>query len=171
MGMYMDKKNTNVVKLHRVMKAKPERVYRAFLDPDAMAKWLPPHGFTGKVHSMDAKVGGTYKMSISDWMRQIRLAKAYARVVSGESIKAVAYDLGFKQLSHFSRVFKEVHGVAPSFISPRGRAKAAAATGASTAVAEKVAPFQILTMPGLPLPQTAPVALENPVPAVSSIAV
>lgn len=63
----MDKKNTNVVKLHRVLKAKPERVYRAFLDPDAMAKWLPPHGFTGKVHSMDAKVGGTYKMSFTNF--------------------------------------------------------------------------------------------------------
>ena len=123
------------------------------------------------LRTLQRRFATNYKMTISDWMRQIRLAKAYARVVSGESIKAVAYDLGFKQLSHFSRVFKEVHGVAPSFISPRGRAKAAAATGASTAVAEKVAPFQILTMPGLPLPQTAPVALENPVPAVSSIAV
>ena len=123
------------------------------------------------LRTLQRRFATNYKMTISDWMRQIRLAKAYARVVSGESIKAVAYDLGFKQLSHFSRVFKEVHGVAPSFISPRGRAKAAAATGASTAVAEKVAPFQILTMPGLPLPQTAPVALENAVPAVSSIAV
>src|SRR3954467_128414 len=51
------------VKLHRVLRSKPEKVYRAFLDPDAMSKWLPPHGFTGKVHSMDAKVGGGYKMS------------------------------------------------------------------------------------------------------------
>ena len=123
------------------------------------------------LRTLQRRFATNYKMTISDWMRQIRLAKAYARVVSGESIKAVAYDLGFKQLSHFSRVFKEVHGVAPSFISPRGRAKAAAATGASTAVAEKVAPVQILTMPGLPLSQTAPVALENAVPAVTSIAV
>ena len=49
----------NTVRLHRVLRAPPERVYRAFLDPDAMAKWLPPNGFTGKVHHMDAKVGGT----------------------------------------------------------------------------------------------------------------
>ena len=59
--------NTNTVRFHRVLRAKPERVYRAFLDPDAMAKWLPPNGFTGKVHQMDAKVGGTYKMSFTNF--------------------------------------------------------------------------------------------------------
>src|SRR5262245_14879474 len=63
----MAKNNTNTVRLHRVLRAKPERVYRAFLDPDAMAKWLPPNGFTGKVHQMDAKVGGTYKMSFTNF--------------------------------------------------------------------------------------------------------
>ena len=55
------------VRLHRVLRADPERVYRAFLDPDAMAKWLPPYGFTCKVHSMDAQVGGTYKMSFTNF--------------------------------------------------------------------------------------------------------
>jgi uncharacterized protein YndB with AHSA1/START domain len=59
--------NTNTVRFHRVLRAKPERVYRAFLDPDAMVKWLPPNGFTGKVHQMDAKVGGTYKMSFTNF--------------------------------------------------------------------------------------------------------
>jgi uncharacterized protein YndB with AHSA1/START domain len=59
--------NTSTVRFHRVLRAKPERVYRAFLDPDAMAKWLPPHGFTGKVHQMDAKVGGSYKMSFTNF--------------------------------------------------------------------------------------------------------
>jgi len=58
---------TNTVKLHRVLRATPERVYRAFLDPDAMVKWLPPHGFTGKVHHVDARVGGTYKMSFTNF--------------------------------------------------------------------------------------------------------
>lgn len=53
--------------LHRVLRATPERVYRAFLDPDAMAKWLPPNGFTGKVHSMDARVGGSYEMSFTNF--------------------------------------------------------------------------------------------------------
>src|SRR5215813_6092956 len=57
----------NTVKLHRVLAAKPERVYRAFLNPEAMAKWLPPNGFTGKVHSQDAKVGGGYKMSFTNF--------------------------------------------------------------------------------------------------------
>jgi uncharacterized protein YndB with AHSA1/START domain len=55
------------VKLHRVFQAKPEKVYRAFLDPDAMAKWLPPNGFTGKVHHLKAEVGGTYKMSFTNF--------------------------------------------------------------------------------------------------------
>lgn len=55
------------VKLHRVLKAPPERVYRAFLDPDAMVKWLPPHGFTGKIHSMNPMVGGGYKMSFTNF--------------------------------------------------------------------------------------------------------
>lgn len=58
---------TATVRLHRFLKAPPERVYRAFLDPEAMAKWLPPHGFTGKVHEMDATVGGGYKMSFTNF--------------------------------------------------------------------------------------------------------
>jgi uncharacterized protein YndB with AHSA1/START domain len=58
---------TNTIKLHRVLRAKPERVYRAFLDPDAMVKWLPPNGFTARVHQMDAKVGGIYKMSFTNF--------------------------------------------------------------------------------------------------------
>lgn len=57
----------NTIHLHRVLRAPPERVYRALLDADAMAKWLPPHGFTGKVHHLDAKVGGTYKMSFTNF--------------------------------------------------------------------------------------------------------
>ena len=56
----------NTVKLHRVLRAPAERIYRAFLDADAMAKWLPPHGFTGKVHQIKAEVGGTYKMSFTN---------------------------------------------------------------------------------------------------------
>ena len=63
----MTTNNTNTVRFHRVLRAKPERVYRAFLDPDAMVKWLPPNGFTGKVHHLDAKVGGTYKMSFTNF--------------------------------------------------------------------------------------------------------
>lgn len=58
---------TNTIRLHRVLRATPERVYRAFLDADAMSKWLPPNGFTGKVHHMDAKVGGSYKMSFTNF--------------------------------------------------------------------------------------------------------
>jgi uncharacterized protein YndB with AHSA1/START domain len=58
---------TNTIRLHRVLRTTPEKIYRAFLDADAMAKWLPPNGFTGKVHHIDAKVGGTYKMSFTNF--------------------------------------------------------------------------------------------------------
>jgi uncharacterized protein YndB with AHSA1/START domain len=57
----------STIRLHRVLKTTPERLYRAFLDPEAMVKWLPPHGFTGKVHQMDARVGGSYKMSFKNF--------------------------------------------------------------------------------------------------------
>lgn len=59
--------STNTIRLHRVLRAPPERVYKAFLDADAMAKWLPPHGFTGKVHHLDAQVGGSYRMSFTQF--------------------------------------------------------------------------------------------------------
>ena len=57
----------NTVQFHRVLRATPERIYRAFLDADALVKWLPPNGFTGKVHHMDARVGGSYKMSFTNF--------------------------------------------------------------------------------------------------------
>jgi uncharacterized protein YndB with AHSA1/START domain len=59
--------SAHTIRLHRVLRATPERVYRAFLDADAMSKWLPPNGFTGKVHHMDAKAGGTFKMSFTNF--------------------------------------------------------------------------------------------------------
>jgi uncharacterized protein YndB with AHSA1/START domain len=59
--------STHTVRLHRVLRTTPEKVYRAFLDPEAMSKWLPPHGFTGRVHHADPKVGGTFKMSFTNF--------------------------------------------------------------------------------------------------------
>lgn len=58
---------TNTIRLHRVVRATPEKIYRAFLDAEAMSKWLPPHGFTAKVHHLDARVGGTFKMSFANF--------------------------------------------------------------------------------------------------------
>ena len=63
----MGTSSTNTIKLHRVLRATPERVYRAFLDAKAMVKWLPPNGFTGEVHHLEARVGGTYKMSFTNF--------------------------------------------------------------------------------------------------------
>lgn len=57
----------STIRLHRVLRTTPEKLYRAFLDPDAMVKWLPPHGYTCKVHHMDARVGGTYRMSFTNF--------------------------------------------------------------------------------------------------------
>ena len=58
---------TGTVQLHRVLKTKPEKVYRAFLEAEAMAKWIPPYGFTCKVHHMDARIGGTFKMTFQNF--------------------------------------------------------------------------------------------------------
>src|SRR5690349_10299364 len=59
--------STNTIRLHRVLRATPEKIYRAFIDADAMVKWLPPNGFTGKVHHLEARVGGTYRMSFMNF--------------------------------------------------------------------------------------------------------
>lgn len=80
---------TGTVRLHRVLRAPPERVYRAFLDPDAMVKWLPPHGFTGKVHHIDPVVGGTYRMSFTNFGTGSSHAfgGTYRELVPGERIR------------------------------------------------------------------------------------
>ena len=77
------------VRLHRVLRAPPDRIYRAFLDPDAMAKWLPPHGFTGKVHGIDARVGGRYRMSFTNFApgRSHTFGGEYLDLVPGERIR------------------------------------------------------------------------------------
>ena len=79
----------NTVKLHRILRTTPEKVYRAFLEADAMAKWLPPHGFTGKVHQVDAKVGGTYKMSFTNFSTGVSLSFGgeYLELVPNERIR------------------------------------------------------------------------------------
>ena len=80
---------TSTIRLHRVLRAKPERVYRAFLDADAQAKWLPPNGFTGKVHHMDAKVGGTFKMSFTNFTsgKSHSFGGEYLELVPNERIR------------------------------------------------------------------------------------
>jgi len=80
---------TNTVRLHRVLRTTPEKVYRAFLDADAMAKWLPPNGFTGKVHHVDARVCGTYKMSFTNFTtgHSHSFGGAYLELVPNERIR------------------------------------------------------------------------------------
>jgi len=81
--------STNTVQLHRVLTAKPEKIYRAFLDPDAMAKWLPPNGFTCKVHHMQAKLGGTYKMSFTNFTteKSISFGGEFRELVENERLR------------------------------------------------------------------------------------
>jgi len=80
---------SNTVHLHRVFSAPPDRVYRAFLDPSALVKWLPPHGFTGEIHEMDDRVGGGYKMSFKNFTtgNSHSFSARYVELVPGESIK------------------------------------------------------------------------------------
>ena len=79
----------NTVRFHRVLRATPERVYRAFLDPDAMAKWLPPNGFMGKVQHLDANVGGTYRMSFTNFTtgKSHSFGGSYLELVPHERIR------------------------------------------------------------------------------------
>jgi len=77
---------TGTVRLHRVLRASPERLYRAFLDADAMAKWLPPYGFTCRVHAMDARVGGTFRMSF------INFSTGHGHSFGGEYLELVPHE-------------------------------------------------------------------------------
>ena len=81
--------STHTIRLHRVLRSSPEKVYRAFLEPDAMAKWIPPYGFTCKVHHMDAKVGGTFKMSFTNFGtgKGESFGGTYLELVPGERIR------------------------------------------------------------------------------------
>jgi uncharacterized protein YndB with AHSA1/START domain len=81
--------DTNTIRLHRVLHAKAERVYRAFLDPAAKCKWMPPNGFTGTIHHMDAKVGGTYKMSFTNFSsgNQHSFGGTFVELVPNERIR------------------------------------------------------------------------------------
>jgi uncharacterized protein YndB with AHSA1/START domain len=80
---------TNTVRLHRVIAAKPDKVYRAFLDADALARWIPPDGFTGKVHHMDATVGGKFKMSFTNFTtgKSMSFGGEYLELVSNERLR------------------------------------------------------------------------------------
>jgi uncharacterized protein YndB with AHSA1/START domain len=81
--------STSTVRLHRVLRATPEKVYRAFLDAEAWAKWLPPHGFTGKVHHLDARVGGSYKMSFTNFSTRkvLSFSGKYLELVPNERVR------------------------------------------------------------------------------------
>ena len=123
--------STNTIRLHRVFRAPPERVYKAFLDAEAMVKWLPPNGFTGKVHHLDAKVGGTYKMSFTNFAtgQSHSFGGKYLELVSGERIRySDAFDdpnmpgemtatITFKQVSVGTEVHIVQEGV-PAMIPP-----------------------------------------------------
>ena len=81
--------STHTIKLHRVLRSTPERVYRAFIDPAAMCKWLPPYGFTGIIHQMDAKVGGSFKMSFTNFTTQksMSFGGEYLEMIPNEKLR------------------------------------------------------------------------------------
>jgi uncharacterized protein YndB with AHSA1/START domain len=81
--------STSTIRLHRVFRAPPDRVYKAFLDPRAMCKWLPPHGYVGEVHSMEARVGGSYRMSFTNFRtgQSHAFGGTYRELVPGERIR------------------------------------------------------------------------------------
>lgn len=81
--------HTHTIRLHRVLRSSPEKVYRAFLDADALARWLPPYGFTGKVHHLDARVGGTFRMSFTNFTtgKSHAFGGEYLELVPGERIR------------------------------------------------------------------------------------
>jgi len=81
--------STNTIRLHRVLKATPEKVYRAFIEPDALSKWIPPNGFTCKVHQQDPKVGGTYRMSFTNFTngKAHTFGGTYLELVPGEKLR------------------------------------------------------------------------------------
>jgi uncharacterized protein YndB with AHSA1/START domain len=85
----MSEPNTHTIRLHRVLRAPAERIYRAFLDADAMAKWLPPNGFTGKVHHIDARVGGSYRMSFTNFTnrKSHSFGGEYVELIPNERIR------------------------------------------------------------------------------------
>lgn len=84
--------STNTVRFHRVLRAPPDRVYRAFVDPDGYARWLPPNGFTGRVHEMDARVGGRYRMSFTNFStgHSHSFGGSYLELVPGERVRYTA---------------------------------------------------------------------------------
>jgi uncharacterized protein YndB with AHSA1/START domain len=81
--------STHTLRLHRVLRSKPERVYRAFLDADAMCKWLPPNGFTGRIHEMEAKVGGRFRMSFTNFTtgKAMSFGGEYLELIPNERIR------------------------------------------------------------------------------------
>jgi uncharacterized protein YndB with AHSA1/START domain len=82
----MSEASSNTIRIHRVLRSSPEKIYRAFLDPQAMAKWLPPNGFIGKVHHSDVRVGGSYRMSFTNF------TTGKSHFFSGEYLELVQYE-------------------------------------------------------------------------------
>src|SRR5947209_18618346 len=161
--------STNTIRLHRVLRTTPERVYRAFLDADAMAKWLPPNGFTGKVHHLDAKVGGTYKMSFTNFTtgHSHSFGGEYLELVPNERIRhtdkfddpnlpgEMQTTVSLKQVSFGTELNVIQEGVPEAIqkLSPAGAKLSPTSAGLSPAAASRS-----------PVPARRPPALFSPPP-------
>jgi uncharacterized protein YndB with AHSA1/START domain len=101
----------NTIRLHRVLRSTPDRAYRAFIDADAVVKWMPPNGFTGKVHHMDARVGGSFKMSFTNFTTQKShsFGGEYLELVPNERIRHTdKFDVGLPGVMQVTITFKKV---------------------------------------------------------------
>lgn len=132
------KLETTTLRLSRVIKAPPERIYQAFLDPDALAKWIPPHGFTGHVHQMDARVGGSYRMSFStinrSWTQffggKYLELKPYEKIVHTDKFEGDVPDFPSDAEMKVTVTLKPVSGGTEVNIVQEGIPKGPAAEGA-----------------------------------------
>jgi uncharacterized protein YndB with AHSA1/START domain len=144
----------STIRLHRVFAAPPARVYKAFIDPEAKAKWMPPNGFTGKVHHMDARVGGTYKMSFTNFTTgsSHSFGGTYTEMVPGEKLRYTDKfdDPNLPGEMHVTVTFKKVSCGTEVHITQEGVPDVIPAEGCYLGWQESLALLKMLVEPEIP---------------------
>ena len=146
--------SSHTIRLHRVLRATPEKVYRAFIDPDAMSRWLPPNGFTGKVHQIDARVGGTYRMSFTNFStgNSHTFGGEYLELVPGERLRHTDRfdDPNLQGEMQLTATFKKVSCGTELHITQEGVPAAIPAEGCYLGWQESLAHLATLVEPEIP---------------------